>query len=190
MWWPRAELQELYILTCFIGWLFLWHDTVDEPLGARVYDSRARANYNRDHSKNSRAGAQNSRDHAVNSHDYAEYGKDTKEFLRHCLQVISHDKITKPRSIKEGIKTLWTNISTGRGLNNHYAVPKKLNSIIHQFEGIGDQIRAVYTIGKYLLLILGDEASFRAYYLRLLTVPPQSSVRHSLLRSTSISTRP
>ncbi|MCJ1380331.1 hypothetical protein MMC17_003434 [Xylographa soralifera] len=153
LWWPRAELHELYILTCFIGWLFLWHDTVSEPLRARVYDSRTHAHDNRDYTLNSRAGAKNRRDHSENSTDYAKYGTDTKDFLRHCLQVFSEEKASKPSSLKEGIKTFWTNISTGRGLNNHYAVPKKLNSIIHGFESIGDHIRAVYTIEQRKTLL-------------------------------------
>ncbi|MCJ1402580.1 hypothetical protein MMC11_005800 [Xylographa trunciseda] len=118
MWWPRAELSELYTLTCFIGWLFLWNDAIDESKGAHAKDSR----------------------------DRAIYGKDTKDFLRHCLQVISEEKVPKPISLKEGIKTLWSNLSSGRGLNNHYALPKTLDSITLSFESIGDQIRAGYTI--------------------------------------------
>ncbi|MCJ1414324.1 hypothetical protein MMC32_000650 [Xylographa parallela] len=157
LWWPRAELSELYILTCVVGWLFLWHDTVSEPQGARAYDSLAQPKNNRRHTGNSRSSAKVSRYEITDIRYYAKYGRNTKDFLRHCLQVISYEKAPKSSSVKEGIKVLWSNIATGRGLNNHYAVPKNLNSIIHRFESIGNQIRAVYTIEQRVTLL--DEIS-------------------------------
>ena len=190
LWWPRAELSELYILTCVVGWLFLWHDTVSEPQGARAYDSLAQPKNNRRHTGNSRSSAKVSRYEITDIRDYAKYGRDTKDFLRHCLQVISYEKAPKSSSVKEGIKVLWSNIATGRGLNNHYAVPKNLNSIIHRFESIGNQIRAVYTIGKYLLLNPWDGSLFHVHHLRLLTIPPQNNVSRSLMRLANTSTPP
>ena len=157
MLWPRAELEQLYILMLLIGWLFLWHDTV-ESLDARVYDSRALPTDSRDHSAYSRAGASDSRDHFNDSGDYAKYGQDSKDFLRHCLQIIYDDAVSKSFSVKDGIKTLWSSIRTGRGLNAHYDVPKKLNPIVHMFETIRNQIRTVYTTGKHIVLVF--EAPF------------------------------
>ncbi|MCJ1437555.1 hypothetical protein MMC27_006942 [Xylographa pallens] len=169
LWWPRADLPELYILTCVVGWLFLWHDTVSQPQGARAYDSLARPSDIRGHTANSRAGKKNSRDKTTDIDDYVKYGKDTKDFLRHCLQVINVKKAPKT-TVKESVKllwtdittgrsfnNLWTNITSGRGINNHYAVPKYLNSIVHRFESIGNQIRAVYTIDQRITLL--DEIS-------------------------------
>ena len=122
MWWPRAELRELYTLTCFAGWLFLWNDAVDQPRGA----------------------------HATNYQDGEKHGKDAKDFLRHCLQLKSEEKVPKQSSIIESIKSLLSNISTGQGLNNHYAVPKTLDPITKSFETIGNQIRAAYTVGRHM----------------------------------------
>ncbi|MCJ1393494.1 hypothetical protein MMC18_006369 [Xylographa bjoerkii] len=146
MLWPRAELRELYTLTCFLGWISLWDDAIDEPRGV----------------------------HAEDSLDCAKYGKDTKDFLRHCLQVISEEKTPKPSSLKESIKALWFNLSSGRGLNNHYAVPKTLDPITQSFESIGDQIRAAYTIEQRKIFLdemniyvdsTMDEQIFRGMYI-------------------------
>ncbi|KAJ2990753.1 hypothetical protein NUW58_g2797 [Xylaria curta] len=34
LWWPEASLERLSILACFVLWLFIWDDEIDQPTGA------------------------------------------------------------------------------------------------------------------------------------------------------------